>query len=109
MQDEINLLKNNNMTDAKEKFETDLKSFAGENPDIVRYVKDIDNIAIEHPTLMADIPKLYTLAKRMAEGRKTKRKETETPGTSTDKVIPIQQSVTIAGAFDLAQKTMGGK
>jgi hypothetical protein len=103
MFDAIGDLKTDKVVDAKAEFETNLKSFADKNKDIVQYANDMDKIGKEHPTLMTDIPKLYTLAKKMAEGRKTQQKRTETTGNPSSTVIPIQQGKTIAEAFELAE------
>ena len=96
--------------DAEKEFKTNLKSFAKDNSDIVRYANDMDRIANEHPTLMNDIPKLYSLAKQVVERRKEKPKPTtESTGTSPNNVVQIQQGKTIAEAFSLAEQKLGGK
>ena len=107
MQDEINSLKSANVVDAKVEFETNLKEFASKNKDIVRYVKDMDILLKDHPTLQNDIPKLYELAKSVHEGRENPRKHTtETSGMSSQHVTAKSESKTIGEAFDLAESKL---
>lgn len=97
-----------------------LESVATKNPDIVKYVDDMDRIANEHPTLLKDIPKLYTLGKEVHNRRAEKEekvrklaertesaagKGSEISGTSTGKVSPGQVK-TISEAFEQAQTSM---
>jgi hypothetical protein len=101
-------------------FMGNLESFATKNPDIAKYAVDMDRIAAEHPTLLKDIPKLYTLGKgvhdRRAEKEEKVRKSTEreinaaalgseTGGTASGKVQPGQVK-TITEAFENAQTSM---
>lgn len=117
--DSINELKNIFTRGTEKDFKTELINFAKEHKDIVRYTKDMDLLIEEHPSLRNDIPKLYTLAKSITEGREKKsgdkknqinndsrRFSTENSGVARDNVTNIQNSKTINDAFE---KALGGK
>ena len=110
LNDAISGISKKTEVDAEKEFKTNLKKFAGKNPDIVRYANDMDRIREDHPTLITDIPKLYSLAKQVVERRKEKPKPTtESTGTSPNNIVQIQQGKTIAEAFSLAEQKLGGK
>lgn len=109
-------------TDSETKFKENLVKFAGEHKDIVRYATDMDRLVEEHPSLMRDIPKLYTLAKTIAEGRENKSKDkreelertgklknfsAERSGTSSTNIGGITGTAkSIAEAFGAAEKQL---
>jgi hypothetical protein len=98
----------------EEQFEEEIKSFAQEHNDIVRYVKDMDKLLEKHPTLKKDIPTLYEMAKKVAEGRtakvtkfKQEKYQTEKGGMSGDKVDEIKGNAkSINEAFELSEKQL---
>jgi hypothetical protein len=93
--------------DAQETFETNLKTFAEANKDIVRYANDMDVLLKDHPTLQGDIPKLYQLAKSVHERREKPRKHvTESSGMSSTNVTAKSESKSISEAFDLAESKL---
>lgn len=115
--DEIQGFKTAKVKDAEKDFETNLIAFAQSNKDVVRYVKDMDDLLEEHPTLRGDIPKLYTLAKSIHERRENaksskkeelgtdrKRFSTERSGMSSEHVSSPQNFKTLADAFEDAEK-----
>ena len=105
--DEINSLKAASTVDAAKEFETNLKTFAEANKDIVRYANDMDNLLKDHPTLQGDIPKLYQLAKSVHERRENPKKHvTETSGMSSTNVQNLSESKSISEAFDLAESKL---
>jgi hypothetical protein len=111
----VGVAKKSQVTEEKS-FKEGVVDFAKKNKDIVRYVKEMDELLVEHPTLKKDIPKLYKLAKNTAEERgKLKKNDktqfvTERSGVSSSNVTDMPGSKTISEAFELAEKkVVGGK
>lgn len=109
--DMVNGLKEEKEVDTEEQFKQNLVSFAEKNPDITRYVKEMDELVDEHPSLLNDIPKLYTLAKNLKGGKQQKKQKTgEGSGISHSNVTHISgEAKTINEAFDMATKQGGNK
>ena len=87
-------------------FETNIQAFAAENKDIVQYVKEMDGLVKDHPTLKQDVPKLYQLAKAMKGGEEKSKQSSETTGNTSRDVVQTVQSKSLSEAFDSAQKTL---
>lgn len=105
--------------DPSKEFQENIVKLAKENPDIVRYVKDMDSLLQAHPTYINDVEGLYQSAKAMSERRKStesnKRKsveaqgnainfKTESSGMSNQNVRPPDNVKSISEAFNLAMK-----
>ena len=109
-----------NATGNQEKnWKNNLVAFAQKTPDIAKYVKDMDVLMEEHPTLRNDVPTLYTMAKTVAERRNTKLEEkkkdlnivkdakrfsTETDSSARQTVTTGGNAKSIAEAFEIAEK-----
>jgi len=113
LSDAIEVISSRGQVDKAKTFETSLKEFAADHKDIVRYVKEMDQLLVDHPTLQSDVPKLYTLAKSTKEGREklskhetVKPQRTETSGMPTSNVDNLTQGKSISEAFDLAEKNL---
>lgn len=118
----IDNLSTQKIKDEDAEFKRNIQAFAKDHKDIFRYVKDMDMLLIEHPSLVNDIPKLYTLAKTINTGREQKSNEKkeeinkiknlnnfriERSGMSGQNASDITNAKTIEEAFNLAveQKT----
>lgn len=103
--------------DSEKVFEDDIKNIAMKNKDIVRYVKEMDELHEQYPNMQA--AHLYSLAKSLKEGRDKKSQDTntevnrqnnlnrfttESQGTFGGNVKPTQKVASIGEAFELAEK-----
>ena len=118
LSDAIEGIKLDKQKNTDEEFKNNLISFAKENKDIVRYVTDMDNLIEQHPSLKADIPKLYILAKAVHERRTTQEKtkkedlqkdpnrfRTESSGMSGRNVTELSNAKSIQEAFEMVEKS----
>ena len=121
LRDEIHSLKSEKVQDVQKIFKNNITSFVKKTPDMVRYVKEMDAILIEHPTMGKDIPTLYKMAKDLKEGRAKAQKEknddldrqgnagmstTEMGGTASHLTRQVTAAKSIGEAFDLAEKNL---
>jgi hypothetical protein len=108
-------IKQKTTVDKEQEFIGNLKSFAQENPDIVRYAETMDKIVEKHPTMKEDIPTLYNMAKSMQERRDTKANDkenevnrhrnarsfsNESPGASSRNSVDVVESKSISEAME---------
>lgn len=111
----INGIQQSTTVNKEQEFISNLKSFAQENPDIVRYANTMDKIVEKHPTMKGDIPTLYNMAKSMQERRDDKANDkknevnrhrnarnfsNESPGASGRNSIEVVESKSIADAME---------
>ena len=121
LSDEIKSLKSEKVTNTQEVFKNNIITFVKENPDTVQYVKEMDAILVEHPTMGKDIPTLYKMAKDLKERRATLQKnkkdelareekagnfKLESGGPAPHNVREIKEAKSITQAFDFAEKSL---
>lgn len=117
LKNEINSLKSQRTQETEQEFVESFKTFVKDNPDSVRYAKEMDELVTRHPTMrnIKDIPNIYRLAKEMAERRdelKTKttdlkteknKRRTESSGVPNASEI-TGNAKTMSEAFELTEK-----
>jgi hypothetical protein len=108
LREEITSLRNERHQNTEEKFMDDVRSFAKDNPDIVRYATDMDNLRKNlrpDSPLMYDVQSLYSFVKKEKGGEK--KFQTERSGVSARNTQKIQQANSMAEAFENAESSLG--